>query len=193
MNKKQMVRLTESDLQNIIKESVMQILKENPQNEGLWDYFKSMGRQGGNKAQAMGQQVGQQAKQQYNNMAGKAQQGWNAVKGAAQRGYDAASQKVGQGVDAVRGAAQRGYDAAAQKVGQGVDAVRGAYNNAAQGVKTMHQNAMQDSSMANMKSSMDKFEKDLQVYLKNGGQVDRQLKSRLSGIMNMLNNYQQHA
>ena len=160
MNKKQMVRLTESDLQNIIKESVMEILKENPQNEGLWDYFKSMGRQGGNKAQAMGQQVGKQA-----------QQGWNAVKGAA----------------------QRGYDAAAQKVGQGVDSVIGAYNNAAQGVKTMHQNAMQDSSMANMKSSMDKFEKDLQVFLKNGGQVDRQLKSRLSGIMNMLNNYQQHA
>ena len=160
MNKKQMVRLTESDLQNIIKESVMQILKENPQNEGLWDYFKSMGRQGGNKAQSMGQQVGKQA-----------QQGWNAVKGAA----------------------QRGYDAAAQKVGQGVDAVRGAYNNAAQGVKTMHQNAMQDSSMANMQASMNKFQKDLDVYLKNGGQVTRQLKSQVSGIMNMLNGYQEHA
>lgn len=160
MNKKQMVRLTESDLQNIIKESVMEILKENPQNEGLWDYFKSMGRQGGNKAQSMGQQVGKQA-----------QQGWNAVKGAA----------------------QRGYDAAAQKVGQGVDAVRGAYNNAAQGVKTMHQNAMQDSSMANMQASMNKFQKDLDVYLKNGGQVTRQLKSQVSGIMNMLNGYQEHA
>lgn len=160
MNKKQMVRLTESDLQNIIKESVMEILKENPQNEGLWDYFKSMGRQGGNKAQSMGQQVGKQA-----------QQGWNAVKGAA----------------------QRGYDAAAQKVGQGVDVVRGAYNNAAQGVKTMHQNAMQDSSMANMQASMNKFQKDLDVYLKNGGQVTRQLKSQVSGIMNMLNGYQEHA
>lgn len=160
MSKKQMVRLTESDLQNIIKESVMEILKENPQNEGLWDYFKSMGRQGGNKAQSMGQQVGKQARQ-----------GWNAVKGAA----------------------QRGYDAAAQKVGQGVDAVRGAYNNAAQGVKTMHQNAMQDSSMANMQASMNKFQKDLDVYLKNGGQVTRQLKSQVSGIMNMLNNYQQHS
>lgn len=160
MNKKQIVRLTESDLNNIIKESVMEILKENPQNEGLWDYFKSMGRQGGNKAQSMGQQVGKQA-----------QQGWNAVKGAA----------------------QRGYDAAAQKVGQGVDAVRGAYNNAAQGVKTMHQNAMQDSSMANMQASMNKFQKDLDVYLKNGGQVTRQLKSQVSGIMNMLNGYQEHA
>ena len=160
MNKKQMVRLTESDLQNIIKESVMEILKENPQNEGLWDYFKSMGRQGGNKAQAMGQQVGKQARQQYDNMAGKAQQGWNAVKGAAQRGYDA---------------------------------VRGTYNNAAQGVKTMHQNAMQDSSMANMQASMNKFQKDLDVYLKNGGQVTRQLKSQVSGIMNMLNGYQEHA
>lgn len=160
MSKKQVIRLTESDLNNIIKESVQQILKENPQNEGLWDYFKSMGRQGGNKAQSMGQQVGKQA-----------QQGWNAVKGAA----------------------QRGYDAAAQKVGQGVDAVRGAYNNAAQGVKTMHQNAMQDSSMANMQASMNKFQKDLDVYLKNGGQVTRQLKSQVSGIMNMLNGYQEHA
>lgn len=149
MNKKQIVRLTESDLNNIIKESVMEILKENPQNEGLWDYFKSMGRQGGNKAQSMGQQVGKQA-----------QQGWNAVKGAAQRG---------------------------------VDAVRGTYNNAAQGVKTMHQNAMQDSSMANMQASMNKFQKDLDVYLKNGGQVTRQLKSQVSGIMNMLNGYQEHA
>lgn len=160
MSKKQVIRLTESELNNIIKESVQQILMENPENEGLWDYFKSMGRQGGNKAQSMGQQVGKQA-----------QQGWNAVKGAA----------------------QRGYDAAAQKVGQGVDAVRGAYNNAAQGVKTMHQNAMQDSSMANMQASMNKFQKDLDVYLKNGGQVTRQLKSQVSGIMNMLNGYQEHA
>lgn len=171
MNKKQMVRLTESDLQNIIKESVMQILKEDMNNEGFMDYLRSFGRQGSNKAQAMGQQVSQQAKQGYNKMAGKAQQGWNSVKGAA----------------------QRGYDAAAQKVGQGVNAVKGAYDNAAQGVKTMHQNAMQDSSMANMQASMNKFQKDLEVYLENGGQVTRQLKSQVSGIMNMLNGYQEHA
>lgn len=66
------------------------------------------------------------------------------------------------------------------------------YNSAKQGLKTMHQNAMQDSSMSNMNSSLDAFQKDLQVYLKNGGKVDRQFMSRLSGIMNTLNNYQQH-
>lgn len=170
MNKKRIVRLTESELQNIIKESVINILKEDMNNEGFMDYLRSFGRQGSNKAQAMGQQVGQQARQGYDKMAGKAQQGWNAVKGAA----------------------QRGYDAAAQKVGQGVNAVKGAYDNAAQGVKTMHQNAMQDSSMANMQASMNKFQKDLDVYLKNGGQVTRQLKSQVSGIMNMLNGYQEH-
>ena len=172
MNKKQMVRLTESDLQNIIKESVMQILKENSENEvRMGSYLSSIFGQGRKK----GEEVGRNVKD-------AAQRGWNSATDAVQRGWNSA-----------KDAAQRGYDATAQKVGQGVNAVRGAYDNVAQGVKTMHQNAMQDSSMDAMKSSMDKFEKDLQVFLKNGGQVDRQLKSRLSGIMNMLNNYQPHA
>ena len=39
-NNKNVIRLTEEDLNNIIKESVQQILKENPENEGLWGRIK---------------------------------------------------------------------------------------------------------------------------------------------------------
>lgn len=142
MNKKQMVRLTESDLQNIIKESVMEILKENSENEiHVGSYLSSIFGQGRKKGEKVGR----------------------SVKDAAQRGWNSAT-----------------------------DAVKGVYNNAAQGVKTMHQNAMQDSSIAGMKSSMNKFENDLKVFLENGGKVDGQLKSRLVGIMNMLDKYENH-
>ena len=39
MNKK-LIRLTESDLHRIVKESVQRILAENGENEGLFDFFK---------------------------------------------------------------------------------------------------------------------------------------------------------
>lgn len=38
---KNVIRLTEEDLNNIIKESVQQILKENPENEGFWNNLKT--------------------------------------------------------------------------------------------------------------------------------------------------------
>lgn len=168
---KQLIRLTEEDLHRIVESSVERIIKENMEDEGLLDYLKSMGRQGGKKAQEAGADVGK-----------KMRQGYDAVKGAAQRGYDAAANKIGQGYDAVKGAAQRGYDAAANKVGQAV-----------QGVKDMHQNAMQDSMVADMNSAIANFEKSLQTFINNGGNFQNaQLNSRLSGIKNMLNQYTQH-
>lgn len=47
MNKKQIVRLTESDLNNIIKESVQQILMENPENELFGGLSRMFGKIGG--------------------------------------------------------------------------------------------------------------------------------------------------
>ena len=149
----------------------MQILKENSEDEArIGSYLSSIFGQGRKK----GEEVGRNVKD-------AAQRGWNSATDAVQRGWNSA-----------KDAAQRGYDATAQKVGQGVDAVRGAYDNVAQGMKTMHQNAMQDSSMDAMNQSMINFEKNLNTYLKNGGKVTRQLKSQVSGILNMINKYEKH-
>lgn len=76
--KKQVVRLTESDLNKIIAESVQQILKENPENEGLWDRMKGMfGKVGGDAKQGVTNAA--------NNISNKAQQGWNAGKQMAKQ------------------------------------------------------------------------------------------------------------
>lgn len=168
---KKLIRLTEQDLHRIVESSVDRIINENMEDEGLFDYFRSMGRQGGQKAQQAGAAMGQ-----------KMRQGYDSVKGAAQKGYNAAVNKVGQGYDSVRNAAQQGYNAAANKVGQAV-----------QGVKDMHHQAMQDSMVANMNSAIANFENSLQTFIKNGGNFQNaQLSSRLSGIKNMLNQYAQH-
>ena len=84
---KQLIRLTEEDLHRIVESSVERIINENMEDEGFFDYFKSMGRQGGEKAQQAGAAMGQ-----------KMRQGYDAVKGAAQKGYNAAANKVGQAV-----------------------------------------------------------------------------------------------
>ena len=88
---KQLIRLTEEDLHRIVESSVERIINENMEDEGFFDYFKSMGRQGGEKAQQAGAAMGQ-----------KMRQGYDAVKGAAQKGYNAAANKVGQAVQGVK-------------------------------------------------------------------------------------------
>lgn len=88
---KNTIKLTESDLQNIIKESVNQILREKEENleEGLWDTTKSFmgqyGKRGAQKAQQMGQAAGERMKQGYNNMKQNVQQGYNNVKNDIQQ------------------------------------------------------------------------------------------------------------
>ena len=88
---KQLIRLTEQDLHRIVESSVERIINENMEDEGLFDYFRSMGRQGGQKAQQAGAAMGQ-----------KMRQGYDSVKGDAQRGYDAAAKNVGQAVQGVK-------------------------------------------------------------------------------------------
>ena len=88
---KKQIKLTESDLQNIIKESVNQILREREENleEGLWDTAKSFmgqyGKRGAQKAQEMGQAAGEKMKQGYNNMKQNVQNTYNNVKNDIQQ------------------------------------------------------------------------------------------------------------
>lgn len=126
-NNKNVIRLTEEDLNNIIKESVQQILKENPENEGLWDYFKSMGRQGSNKAQQIGQAAGEKAKQGYNAVADKAKQGYNAVADKVKQGYNygkGVANNTVQGVKTMHQNAQS--DAAMQDISKAVKILQNA-------------------------------------------------------------------
>ena len=107
--KKEIIRMSESDLHKVIKESVEQILKENMEDEGFMDYFNSMRRQGGQKAQQLGNAAGQSAHNFGNKMMDKAKQGYNAVANKAQQGYNAAKgavNNVAQGVKTMHQNAQ---------------------------------------------------------------------------------------
>lgn len=139
---KQFIRLTEADLHRIVESSVERIINENMEDEGFGDYFRSLGRQGQQKAQDAGKKVGQWAGDK-----------WNAAK----------------------------------------TKVQNTYNDVKQGVQTMHQNAMQDSMVANMNNALNSFERSLETFKKNGGNfANAQLQSRLQGIKNMLDQYVQH-
>ena len=107
--KKEIIRMSESDLHKVIKESVEQILKENMEDEGFMDYFNSMRRQGGQKAQQLGNAAGQSARNFGNKMMDKAKQGYNSVANKAQQGYNAAKgavNNVAQGVKTMHQNAQ---------------------------------------------------------------------------------------
>ena len=93
--KKQVIRLTESDLHNIINESVRTILSEK-MDEGWWDTAKSFmgqyGKRGADKAQEMGQQVGSAAKNAYNTASNKARQFGQNVANDVRTTYNNAKQ-----------------------------------------------------------------------------------------------------
>jgi uncharacterized protein YukE len=78
--KKQVLRLTESELNRIIEESVYSIINEEMMNEGWWDTAKSFmgqyGKRGAQKTQELGNAVGSKMKQGYNAV----KQGYNNVK-----------------------------------------------------------------------------------------------------------------
>jgi hypothetical protein len=175
--KKEIIRMSESDLHKVIKESVEQILKENMEDEGFMDYFNSMRRQGGQKAQQLGNAAGQSARNFGNRMVDKAKQGYNSVANKAQQGYNALTNK-----------AQQGYDALANKAQQGYDAAKGAVNNVAQGVKTMHQNAQADSAMADISKAV----QILQNAIQKNPQTNKRLGSIVSQLRNIQGAYQNH-
>lgn len=166
MAKKQLVRLTESDLHNIINESVRTILSEK-MDEGWWDTAKSFmgqyGKRGADKAQQMGQQVGSAAKNAYNTMSNKAQQMGKQVGDAAKNAYNTASNNV-------------------QQFGQ----------NVANDVRTTYNNAKQDGNMKSMQKAFQNFKTAVENFKAAGGKVNNQLASRISGIDKMMAQYQSH-
>lgn len=100
---KRVIKLTESELNQIIEESVRSIIAENMEDEGLWDTMKSFGGQyaqrGKQKAQEMGQDFGQKMKGAYNSMtngvknAGKKMKGtYNTVANDVKNTYKNAQQ-----------------------------------------------------------------------------------------------------
>ena len=81
---KKVIKLTESDLHEIINESVRRIIAENMTDEGWFDTMKSFanqyGQRGAAKAQEIGQKVGNAAKNAYNNVKQDVQNTWNNAK-----------------------------------------------------------------------------------------------------------------
>ena len=139
MNK---IKLTESELQMIIKEAVVQVLKENETlDEGFLDTAKSFFGQYG------------------------------------RRGADKAKQSLNAAGDAIK---------------RGANAVKQGYNNVKSDIQQTSQNARQDSSMKDMQKAFQNFKSAVERYKSNGGQVDRQLGSRIAGIDKMLNSYNPH-
>ena len=85
MNKK-VIKLTESELQSIIKETVSAVLNESENiEEGLWNTTKSFmgqyGKRGAEKAQQIGRAAGEAARQGFN----RVKQGYNNVKNDIQQ------------------------------------------------------------------------------------------------------------
>lgn len=83
-----------------------------------------------------------------------------------------------------------------QKVGANVRNMGGKlnqkYQNAKQDVSNTWRNASQDGSMKDMQRKFQEFINAVEKYKRNGGQIDRQLNSRIAGISNMLNSYEFH-
>lgn len=90
--KKQVVRITENDLHNIINESLRRIVAENEENEGAWDYAKSFWNQGKNKAMQAGQQVGAAIGQQAQRVGTAIGKQAQRAKGAMNNAYQGAKQ-----------------------------------------------------------------------------------------------------
>ena len=81
------MRLTEAQLQGVIKNTVNQILRENMEGEGMFDFFRGAAKKVGNDVQ-------QGAQQMYNNTKGKVGDAYNNVKQGVQNTYNKAKQGV---------------------------------------------------------------------------------------------------
>lgn len=68
--------------------------------------------------------------------------------------------------------------------------MRNTYNNVRQDVSNTWQAASRDGAMKDMQAAFQNFKNAVEKFQQNGGQVSRQLNSYLSGINNMMNQYQ---
>jgi hypothetical protein len=159
MNKNR-IKLTESDLHNIIKEAVVEVLREN-ENLDEAGFLSSFVGQYGNRAKNKMQQVGQAA--------GK----------AIQKGAQRVGNAVQNGINTVRQGAQNVGDAVAQ-----------GYNNVKSDIQQTAQNARQDSSMKDLGKAAQNLRAIVQRYYQNGGKNDRYLNGALTNIEKFIRNYQ---
>lgn len=148
--KKQLIRLTEEDLNQIIESTVHRIITENSEDEGLWNSLRSFAGQYKNRGEQKAKEMGKAAGERM-------RQGYNATK-------DAISQKYN----------------AAKDFGKAVK----------QDVKDTWQGAQRDGSMKDMQKAFNNFKMAVEKFVKNGGQINPQMNSRISGIEKMLNSYQ---
>lgn len=137
--KKQLIRLTEEDLNQIIESTVHRIITENSEDEGLWNSLRSFAGQYKNRGEQKAKEMGKAA--------GK----------AIKSGYNTASKKM-------------------QDMGKDI--------------KDTWKGAQRDGYMKDMRKAFNNFKMSVERYKQNGGVVDSQLGSRISGIENMLNSYQ---
>lgn len=139
---KKEIKLTESDLQNIIKESVNQILREREENleEGLWDTAKSFmgqyGKRGAQKAQQMGQAAGEKMRQGYDAARNNVKGAYNKAKENVQNTYNNVKNDIQQ---TARNARQDSSMKEMQK----------AFNNFKNAVNTYRQNGGQTTRQLN--------------------------------------------
>lgn len=174
MNK---IRLTESELHNLIKDAVTQIINENEMynlNEGPLDFFKSLGRQGKNRAT----QAANVQKERMNNYVNDKKQ---QVSNWANRQAD----KIGNYVNDKK--EQVGNWAADQK-----EKMSTGYNNLKQGINQGIQNARQDSAMADMRKAYNNFAQAVDRYSQSNGEVGKVLKGAMTKINNILSRYENH-
>ena len=108
---------------------------------------------------------------------------WNSLKSFGRqygkRGVNAASQMGQKAASNMRNA----YNNAGQRM-------RNTYNNVRQDVSNTWQAASRDGAMKDMQAAFQNFKNAVEKFQQNGGQVSRQLNSYLSGINNMMNQYQ---
>lgn len=160
------IHLTESELHNLVKEAVTQILHENEMysiNEGPFDFFRSLGRQGKNK---VSQVASNQAEKIGNYVNDKKQQVGNYVNNKKQQVGDYVNNKK-------------------QQVGDYV-------NNMKNGINQGIQNARQDSAMADMKKAYNNFAQAVDRYSQSNGEVGKVLKGAMTKINNILSRYENH-
>ena len=156
------IRLTESELQNLVKEAVTQIINENEMynlNEGPFDFFRSLGRQGKNRAS-----------QAVNNQ----------------------KEKVGNFVNKQKEKVGNWANKQADKIGGYVDNMATGYNNLKNDINQGIQNARQDSAMADMKKAYANFAQAVDRYSQSNGEVGKVLKGAMTKINNILNRYEKH-
>lgn len=78
--KKQLVRLTEEDLHQIIESTVQRIITENYEEEGMWDTMKSFGGQYFNRGKKSAQQFGQKMGDKLTNITTDVKNTWTNAK-----------------------------------------------------------------------------------------------------------------